>query len=199
MNNTIKLMNLLLTTNQENKINTTVNQENKINTTVNQENKLNTTVNQENNINTVTTYVKTLDWIKKKRCTINPENNKKLGNKSFKYAIATSKTKGKHRARLKNIEVFINDFVFKDINYPLEKEDYETFENNNSSIKLTSFKTTENEEELLIYHNQIKNNDRENKIILIVLGNNHYICVTRMELLSKYVKRTAEPSPLGRN
>ena len=44
MNNTIKLMNTLLTTNQENKINTTV--------------------NQQNNINTVTTYVKTLDRIK---------------------------------------------------------------------------------------------------------------------------------------
>ena len=134
---TIKLMNTLLTTNQENNINTVTNQENNINTVT----------NQENNINTVITYFKTPEWIKVNRCTINPEN-KKLGNKSFKCAIAASKTSGKNRYRLKNIEKFINDFVFKDI----------------------------------------KNNDRENKIDLLLLGNNHYIYVTKLNLLTKYIK-----------
>ena len=120
--------------------------------------------NQENNINSVIRYFKTPEWIKINTCTINLGNNKKLGNKSFKYAIAASKTSGKNRHRLKNIERFINDFVLKDIDYPLEKKDYEKFENNNPSIKLTIFKTTENEKELLIHYNQVKNNDRENKI-----------------------------------
>ena len=177
MNNTIKLMNTLSTANQENNINTATNQENNINTVT----------NQENNINTVITYFKFSEWIKVNTCNINPENNKKLGNKSFKYAIAASKTSGKNRHRLKNIQKFINDFAFKDIDYPLEKKDYEAFENNNPSIKLTIFKTTENEKELLIHYNQV-NNDRENKIDLLLLGNNHYIYVTELNLLTKYIK-----------
>ena len=139
MNNTIKLMNTLLTTNQENNINTVTNQENNINTVTNKENSINKGINKENSINTETTYFKTPEWIKVNTCTINAENNKKLGNKSFKYAIAASKTSGKNRSRLTNIEKFINDFVFKDIDYPLEKNDYETFESNNPSIKLTIF------------------------------------------------------------
>ena len=49
MNNTIKLMNTLLATNQENNINTVINKENSINTVT----------NKENSINKVTTYFKT--------------------------------------------------------------------------------------------------------------------------------------------
>ena len=148
----------------------------------------NTVTNKENSINKVTTYFKTPEWIKINMCTINPEYNKKLGNESFKYAIAASKSSGKNRSRLTNIEKFINNVVFKDINYPLEKKDYETFENNNPSIKLTIFKTTKNKKELLIHYNQVKNNDREDKIDLILLGNNHYIYLTKLSSLTKYIK-----------
>ena len=90
--------------------------------------------------------------------------------------------------RLTNIEKFINDFVFKDIDYPLGKKDYKTFENNNLSIKLTIFKTTKNEKELLIHYNQVKNNNRENKIHLIFSENNHYIYVMKLNSLTRYIK-----------
>ena len=63
MNNTIKLMNTLLITNQENNINTVTNQENSINTATNQENSINKVTKKENNINKVTTYFKTPEWI----------------------------------------------------------------------------------------------------------------------------------------
>ena len=87
-------MNTLLTTNQENNINTVTNKENSIIAVT----------NKENSINKVTTYFKTPEWIKVNTCTINPENNKKLCNESFKYAIAGSKTSGKNRSRLTNFE-----------------------------------------------------------------------------------------------
>ena len=103
-------------------------------------------VDQEDTIsNHENTYFKTPDWIVPIKCTINPENSKKLSNKSFNFAIAASKTSGKNRIRLTNIEKFMDDFNFTDINYPLEKRDYETFENNNLSIKLTIFKAIEDE------------------------------------------------------
>ena len=83
----------------------------------------------------------------------------------------------------------MNDFNFNGINYPLEKKkDYETFETNNPLIKLTVFKAIENEKKFNIHYNQIENNDRENKIDLILLGNNHYIYITKFSLLSTYVR-----------
>ena len=82
----------------------------------------------------------------------------------------------------------MNNFNFKDINYRLEKKDYETFGNNNPSINLTVLKATENEKDLLMHYNQTSNNNRENKIDLLLLGNNHYIYITKFNSLSKYIK-----------
>ena len=109
-------------------------------------------------------YSKTPKWLIPLKCTINPENNKKLDNKSFKYAVATSKTSGKKRFRLTNIEKFMHEFNFETINYPPCKKDYETFETNNLSIKLIILKETNNEKELVFKYNQTNKNDRENKL-----------------------------------
>ena len=53
----------------------------------------------ENKPNTSTTAApitntKTPSWLIPLKCTVNPENNKKLNNQSFKYAIAASETTG---------------------------------------------------------------------------------------------------------
>ena len=66
----------------------------------------------EDKINTAittptTTYSKTPKWLLPLKCTINPGNNKKLSNQSFKYAIAVSRTSGDKRFRLTKIEKFI--------------------------------------------------------------------------------------------
>ena len=135
--------------NQKRSTNKLINQKSSTNKLTNQKSGTNKLANQRNNIDTP-------EWIKNKRCTINPANNKNLGNKSFKYAITSSNTNGKHRTRLNNIQKFIKDFVFEGINYPPNKENYENFENNNPSIKLTIFKTIKDENKLLIHYNQTK-------------------------------------------
>ena len=137
--------------------------------------------------NQESTYIKTPDWLRIHTCTINPENNKKLSNKSFNYTIAKSKTIGKNRSRLSNINKYIDDFNFDNINYPLTLKDYEQFENQNESIKLTIFKTTNKEKELIIYYNNEKTNDREIKMDLILLENNHYIYLTKVKSILKYI------------
>ena len=50
------------------------------------------------------TNTKTPSWLIPLKCTVNPENNKKLNNQSFKYAIAASETTGDKKFRLTNIE-----------------------------------------------------------------------------------------------
>ena len=81
----------------------------------------------------------------------------------------------------------MDDFNFENINYPLKEKDYETFENNNLSIKLPIFKIIEDEGKLYIHYNRADNNDKENKINLLLLGNNHYIYISKFSSLSKFV------------
>ena len=74
----------------------------------------------ENKSNTSTTAAaapitntKTPSWLIPSKCTVNPENNKKLKNQSFKYAIAASKITGDKNFRLTNIEKHLNKFNSK--------------------------------------------------------------------------------------
>ena len=50
------------------------------------------------------TNIKTHSWLIPLKCTVNPENNKKLNNQLFKCAIAASETTGDKKFRLTNIE-----------------------------------------------------------------------------------------------
>ena len=76
----------------------------------------------ENKSNTNTTAAtintKTPNWLIPLKCTVNPENNKKLCNQSFKYAIAASKTTGDKKFRLTNIEKHLKEFNFENVTYP---------------------------------------------------------------------------------
>ena len=137
-----------------------------------------------------TTNTETPYWLRPLKCTINPENNKKLCNQSFKYAIAASKTTGDKKFRLTKIEKHLNEFNFKNITYPPSINDYEMFKNNNPLIKLIIFKETKNEKELVFKYNDINKNDRPTKQFLIHLNSDHYDYVTKPSLLlRKYVKQ----------
>ena len=93
------------------------------------------------------------------KCTVHPENNKKLKNQSFKYAIAASKTTGDKKFRLTNNEKHLSKFNFKDKTYPPNTNDYITFENNNTSTKLIIFKESSKEKRLCIKYNDTNKND----------------------------------------
>ena len=47
---------------------------------------------------------------------------------------------GSNYNRINKIKPFLHHFNFENINHPLKKEDYETFEKNNESISLTVYK-----------------------------------------------------------
>ena len=149
----------------------------------------------ENKSNTSTTALitntKTPSWLIPLKCTVNPENNKKLNGQSFKYAIAASKTTGDKKFRLTNIEKHLNKFNFEDITYPPNINNYKTFENNNLSIKLIILKESSKEKRLCIKYNDTDKNDRSSKLFLIHLNSDHYIYVTKSEILQhKYIINT---------
>ena len=152
--------------------------------------------NKSNKSNASTTAApisntKTPNWLIPLKCAVNPENNKKLNGQSFKYAIAASKTTGDKKYRLTNIEKHLNEFNFKNITYPPNTNDYITFENNNTSIKFIILKESSKEKRLCIKYNDTNKNDRSNKLFLIHLNSDHYIYVTKPEILQrKYIINT---------
>ena len=102
-----------------------------------------------------------------------------------------SKTTRDKKFRLTIIEKHLNKFNFKNITYPPNINDYKTFENNNLSIKLIIFKESSKEKRLCFKYNDTNKNDRSNKLFLIHLNSNHYIYVTKPDLLlRKYVVNT---------
>ena len=147
------------------------------------ENKSNTSTTSTTSTTASITNTKTSNWLIPLKCTVNPENNKKLNNQSFKYTIAASKTTGDKKFRLTNIEKHLNKFNFKDITYLPNANNYITFENNNTSIKLIILKESSIKKRLCIKYNDTNKNDRSNKLFLMHLNSDHYIYVTKSELL----------------
>ena len=172
---------------QFNTDNAAIKQPNIDNTSVEQPNNDNTSEEQSNN---ESTFVMLPKWLKSLRCITNPLNNTKGGDKEcFQYSIGLSKDNeiGKNCGRINKIQLFLRHFNFEDINYPIKKEDYETFERNNESISLNVLKL-DNERKRMYYHFKSKNTGRNIKIHLLLVENKHYTYVTKPHILLKYLK-----------
>ena len=81
-------------------------------------------------------YIDSPKWSKNKKATINPKNN---DDKCFQYAIAavlSYKQIKSHAERISNIKPFIDQYSWKEIDFPSHKEDWKKFEWNNQFIAL---------------------------------------------------------------
>ena len=70
-------------------------------------------------------YIDSTDWIKNKKATINPINQK--DNKCFQYAVTVAlnhEETGKNPERITKIKPFINKHKSEGINFPSEKDDW---------------------------------------------------------------------------
>ena len=77
------------------------------------------------------TFIESPDWIKDKKCTINPQNK---DNECFQYSVIISlyhKEIKNNPERISNIKPFINNLNWENINFSPEEQDYKTFEMNN--------------------------------------------------------------------
>ena len=77
-------------------------------------------------------YIKSLDWVKNKKATINPQNTK--DNKCFQYALSVAlnyKEIKKDHYRVSKIKPFINHCNWDEIDFPPTGKDWKKFESNN--------------------------------------------------------------------
>ena len=89
------------------------------------------------NLNRGGSYIDSPDWIKNKKATTNPINEK--DSNCFQYAVTIAsnhKEIGKRSERITKIKSFINKYNRKGINFPSEKNDWKKFEKNNLTIAL---------------------------------------------------------------
>ena len=81
-------------------------------------------------------YIDSPKWLKNKKSTINPKNN---DNKYFQYAITLALNHDKidrKSQRISKIKPFIENYNWKDIDFPSRRKDWNKFELNNNNIAL---------------------------------------------------------------
>ena len=91
-------------------------------------------------------YIKSLDWLFSKRATINPKNTK--DNKYIQYADTVAlnhREINKNPQRISKIKPFINQYNWKDIDFPAGADEYKKCERNNNDIALNILSASPNE------------------------------------------------------
>ena len=108
--------------------------------------------------------------VKNKKSTINPKNN---DYKCFQYAVTFALSLDKinnHPERISKIKLFIEEYNWKDIDFPSTSKDWKTFELNNEVV-LNILYVPHNTKKIEIAYRSKHNLTREKQIILLMISN----------------------------
>ena len=90
-------------------------------------------------------YIETPEWLKNKGATTNCQND---DDKCFQYAITIALNYdeiGNHHQRVNKVKPFIDQYNWKDINFPSHVDDWKKFELNSKSVALNVLYVPEDE------------------------------------------------------
>ena len=124
-------------------------------------------------------YIDSPKWLKDKKSTINPKNN---DYKCFQYAVTLASNLNKingHPQRISKIKPFIEEYNWKDIDFPSTSKDWKKFELNNE-VALNILYVPHNTKKIEIAYKSKHNLSREKQIILLMISNGenwHYLAV----------------------
>ena len=114
-------------------------------------------------------YTEPAKWIKDKKSIIDPKNN---DHKCFQYAVTLAlnyvKTDGNPQ-KISKIRPFIDQYNWKDIDYPATSKDLKKFEQNNESIALNILYMPHNTRKIHIAYKSRHNLTREKQVILLMI------------------------------
>ena len=124
-------------------------------------------------------YIDSPKWLKDKKSTINPKNN---DYKCFQYAVTLALNLDKinnHPERISKIKPFIEEYNWKDIDFPSASKDWKKFELSNE-VALNTLNVPHNTKKIEIAYKSKHNLTREKQIILLIISNGenwHYLVV----------------------
>ena len=135
-------------------------------------------------------YIDSPKWLKNKKATLNPKNN---DDKCFQYALTVAlnyeKIK-KDSQRISKIKPFIDQYSWKDIDFPQHSKDWKKFESYNKLIALNILYVPYNTEKIRHPYKSKYNLNRENQVILLMITDGekwHYLAVKSLSALYRGV------------
>ena len=124
-------------------------------------------------------YIDSPKWLKDKKSTINPKNN---DYKCLQYAVTLALNLdkiNKNSQRISKIKPSIEEYNWKDIDFPSTSKDWKKFELNNE-VALNILYVPHNTKKIEIAYKSKHNLTREKQIILVMISNGeswHYLVV----------------------
>ena len=132
-------------------------------------------------LNRGSSYINSHEWIKNKGVTINPKNK---DNKCFQYAITAGLNYQNidcHPETISKLEPVINNYNWKDIEFPSHSKDWRKFECNNKAIALNILFVPYNTKEIRQAYISKHNDERDNQVNLLMITdgtkNWHYLAI----------------------
>ena len=133
-------------------------------------------------LNRGSSYIESPKWLHNKGVTINPQNTE--DNMCFQYAITAAlnyRNITNNCQRISKLKPFINNYNWKDIEFPSHSKDWRKFECNNKVIALNilyaPYKTKEIRQAYISKHN----NERDNQVNVLMItdgtSNWHYLAI----------------------
>ena len=90
----------------------------------------------------------------------------------------------KNPQRISKIKPFIEQYNWKDIEFPATSKDWKKFEQNNESIALNVLYVRHNTKKISLAYKSKHNLNREKQVILLMISNGekwHYTAVTKFQ------------------
>ena len=136
-------------------------------------------------LNRGSSYINSREWIKNKGVTINPKNTKNTkNNMCFQYAITATlnhQNIDRHPERISNLKPFINNYKWKDKEFPSHSKDWKKFEQSNVTIALKILYIPYNTKQIKQAYISKYNNERDNQVNLLMItdgtSNGYYLAV----------------------
>ena len=134
-------------------------------------------------LNRGSSYIESPEWIHNKGATINPKSTK--DNNCFQYAIIAALNHhniNNHPERISKLKPFIDNYNWKDIEFPSNSKDWRKFECDNKTIALNIFyvpykkKTSENDsdydgtKQIRPAYISKHNKERDNRVNLLMIN-----------------------------
>ena len=130
-------------------------------------------------------YIDSPKWLKNKKSTINPKNN---DYKCFQYAVTLALNLDKSNKiyqRISKIQPFIEEYNWKDIDFPSTNKDWKKFELNNE-VALNILSCLIILKKIEIAYKSKHNLTREKRVTLLMISNGenwHYLTVKNLSRL----------------
>ena len=128
------------------------------------------------------TYIDSPKWLKDKKSTINPKNN---DHKCFQYAVTLALNLdkiNKNPQRISKIKPFIDQYNWKDIDFPSTSKDWRKLELNNE-IALNILYVCRNTRKIQVAYKSKQNLTCDKQVILLMITDGekwHYLTVKNL-------------------